>query len=357
MNTVLIRADADASIGVGHVMRMFALAETCVERGIRVLWVFASCPESILERWQKLGVAMHPIELEGEKPGGASDQQKTLEIAGRAMADWVVLDGYGFGFDYQAAMHLAGHRVMVMDDFVHCDRWFADLIVRVGFDSPPPETYRNERQLWSLLGGSQYALIRRELRLDVTRPRMKSGSMGTKNLLATFGGSDPAGVSEQLLLLWNRAGFEEWRLRLIVGSGNPRLDVLEKQARENPLTVELVMDPENMADHYAWADAVVTAVGGTTWEWLHWGLAALVVPVAYNQVALADELCRRNLARRAGTWDDGKALLDWNGLQACLGRLDSWKEATAATEIKPEVDGLGARRVVDAMEGMVAGLK
>ena len=79
----------------------------------------------------------------------------------RLGADWVVVDGYHLGSDYQRALKEGGARVLVIDDHAHLDRYHADVLLNQNLGAPD---YRDRAPGARLLIGPHYALLRREFR-------------------------------------------------------------------------------------------------------------------------------------------------------------------------------------------------
>ena len=66
-----------------------------------------------------------------------------MELARKIGAEWVVLDAYQFRLRYQRAIHENGLKVMVMDDYGHCEKWCTDLILNQNIGCEDRE-YDNE---------------------------------------------------------------------------------------------------------------------------------------------------------------------------------------------------------------------
>ena len=96
---LLIRADANAQIGVGHVMRMIALGQAWMERGGKVCFCYVECPTVLLGRLVKEG--FHIRRVFCDKKGSLDDASFVLKLATQIKYDWLVLDGYHFDYEYQ----------------------------------------------------------------------------------------------------------------------------------------------------------------------------------------------------------------------------------------------------------------
>ena len=113
MNALVLRSDASASQGTGHVMRCLALALALRERGVVPVMASAECPEALVERIRSAGVRVVRMD---EEVGSAEDAAATLRIAREEGAEWVLTDGYRFDLAYQRALRGGRVRLAVIDD-------------------------------------------------------------------------------------------------------------------------------------------------------------------------------------------------------------------------------------------------
>ena len=124
---LLIRADASAEIGHGHILRMLALAQAWRKRGGHAIFCSVECPENLFQRVRKEGFEV--CQLECELIGGGQDLELTKALANDLRADWVVLDGYSFDFDYQRQIRNSFVKLLVVDDFRFEQSFDADVLL------------------------------------------------------------------------------------------------------------------------------------------------------------------------------------------------------------------------------------
>ncbi len=156
--TLLIRADASIPAGTGHVMRCLALAQAWQDAGGDVGFVMAESTSSIEGR---LAGETCPVESISAVAGSQDDASRTIVLARERQAEWIVVDGYQFGADYQRALKDAGLRVLFLDDYGHARRYSADLVLNQNVCASTA-IYGDREAQTRLLLGPRYSLLRRE---------------------------------------------------------------------------------------------------------------------------------------------------------------------------------------------------
>lgn len=339
MNAIVLRADASASQGTGHVMRCLALALALRERGVTPVMASAECPEALVERVLSAGVKVARL---GEEVGTAEDAAATLRIAGEEGAEWVLTDGYRFGLDYQRALRGAGVKLALIDDFAHLERYAADLLLNQNSHAREEDYPGVER----LLLGPRYALLRPEFVRALGERTVEVRGGRADRLLVTMGGSDPGNATTRIIeaLCELRDGPSE--TRVIVGAANPHRSAVDAAASR--LAGCRVLDPvSDMVPMLEWADLAVCAGGSTLWEMGAFGVPVACVILAENQAPIVADLERRGMACNLG-WDRDleaascsaalEALLEDGDLRGRMGAVGSRL-----------VDGAGAGRVAAAL--------
>ncbi len=342
MSALLIRADASAEIGAGHVMRCLALAQGWQDRGGRALVATAMGHPAIAGRLDEEGVEVHPL---AAAPGSAEDVELTARLAREAGAAWAVVDGYHFDAVYQRRLKDAGLRVLWIDDEAHTEHYLADLVLNQNPHAEPRLYARRERHARLLLG-PRFALLRREFRRWRRRERRIQNR--ARQVLITLGGSDPHNVTAKILRELQDAGDRGLAARVVLGGLNPHLDEARAAAESSRIPVEILHDISDMVPLMAQADLAVAAAGSTTWELLYMGLPAILLVFAPNQEPIAREVARRGAALDLGWHQELSAA----AVAAAVAELAGSPEARARMSRIGRfwVDGRGVERVLDAIE-------
>ena len=254
--TLVIRADATASVGAGHAMRLAVLSETWLESGGTVRLCGRVEIPFVIARYQRLGIV--------------AEDRETAE------GDVLVVDTYESGARFRATQATGfGLRVLV-DDF--------GVDVAPGFDVVWNPNGASDRKMYrhfggAILSGVDYLAVREDL------PRWRGGS--TEIAISLGGGRPPAMVIEAF-------------------------DRLAEMFPDQPFAATGTWAPQRwrrIAADRLWDDVVeakqfLTAAGTTVWE-----AAAVGVPVGLLMIADNQRLVYR-WARDAGAPGINTTMLD-----------------------------------------------
>ena len=120
---LLIRADGNQQIGLGHLMRCLALAQHWLQRCGPVTFALAEEVPVFALRLRNEGGGQRLVAVE---PGTAADADATAALAAELGAAWIVCDGYHFGPAYQARLKASGRRLLFVDDYGHGEEYCAE---------------------------------------------------------------------------------------------------------------------------------------------------------------------------------------------------------------------------------------
>ena len=340
---LMLRADAGVRMGTGHVMRCLALAQAWQDLGGRAIFAMAESTEAIEERLKLENAEVVRLAIPA---GTLADADCLATLAQGRDADWVVVDGYHFGPDYQRALKGKGCRILFLDDYGHGERYVADLVLNQNAQANP-DFYKDRSSESRLLLGSRYVLLRREFRAWQKWPRVITSV--ASRILVTLGGSDPEDVTSRVLQAVDEVQDQRLEVVVIAGGSNPHLASLHRHISQAQHDVRLVKNAENMAELMAWADVAVSAAGATCWEMCLLGLPAVVVDLAPNQVPIARELHRRGIAIYAGSANALSPSAIAGPLCEILRSVE--RRSTMSRMGRELVDGNGAARVAALLRG------
>lgn len=157
---IFIRADGNAAIGFGHLMRALAFA-THAQHITSVRLIIRNADRIAQDACKFYGIDLFDI-------SHIHEEDEAAFVGKMAGADHIVfLDGYQFSEAYQRAVKQSGCFLVCMDD--HHDRLFvADCVINVSEIEDPILVSRNPNT--RLVYGLKYALIRPEFSINTENP-------------------------------------------------------------------------------------------------------------------------------------------------------------------------------------------
>lgn len=334
---VVIRADASARIGLGHVRRCAALGRRLRAAGADIHFLGRTGSVDAATEVGDFVSACVPLD---HALSGAADAAATVAYCARVGADCLIVDHYFADEAYQRILLEAGVRWLQFDGAASTPLW-ADWVVSM---SPAADAVRyrglQRRPATRLLLGPRYAILRDEfLRWCAPRPVRPRAN----RLLLTFGGGDDRGACLACLAaLPGRGAFE---VSILSSRYNPQLTSIRSWIERNSDTrVHLLIDDMDVARRMTEVDIAITAGGTTTFEMAMLGLPALIVQIADNQRLNAEAWQRLGVAVDLGPLEQ----LDVGRLGDELSRLaaDPGRRQSMAALGREYVDGRGAERIV-----------
>lgn len=344
----IIRADASASIGVGHVMRMMALAQALIKSSWQVRLYCHTCPPKLIKQFEQTGATTHHLTV----PQNNGETLK--QIAEDLNAQLIVVDGYQFDDSYMAQLKNSKAIVLLMDDYQHCQQYHADIIVNQNIGAQDYH-YNCSNPGTRLLLGTKYVLLREEFIKTQTWSKEQDQQW---QILITLGGADSDNVSAKLLAATKLALDELYkttnkiyRVILVAGAANPNKASLIEQIEHHKSkhsSFEIFTDVSDMATLIASSSLVISAGGGTVWEAACLARANMVVILADNQKGVtkfADlgAIYNLGLAKDIEPSNVARQIVDF---------IQSAQFLSMPKIAQKLVDGQGATRIVQVIESI-----
>lgn len=338
--TLVVRADANVSMGTGHLMRCLALAQAWQVQGKRVIFITACNNDSLCRRLTDENFEV--VSLPASYPDPV-DKDITLSRLTNASSAWVALDGYHLDTTYQRYLKAAGHRLLVIDDTAHLNEYCTDILLNQNINADQL-TYSLPPTAHCLLG-LRYALLRREFWPWRGQPHHISQTV--RRILVTLGGSDPDNQTLKVMQALQRLAFDGLEVVVVVGGSNPHLSQLKAVAAASSLNFRLVHNVRNMPDLMAWADVTISAGGSTCWELAFMGLPQVIIVLADNQRGMAQSLSETGLALNLGWFEQ---VTEADIINALLDLINEDGRRQMSRQGQMLVDGRGSHRVLEVMD-------
>jgi len=285
------RVDSSVSIGTGHVMRSLVLANALKREGARTLFVTRDLPGQI---GAQAAAAGHEVALIASQDDAGQTRAVLRE---RGEWDWLVVDHYGLGEDWERAVRGSAKRIFVIDDLA--DRSHdCDLLLDAGPYAASANRYAGlVPSGCRMLLGPKYVLLRPEFLEIRRRARPRDGSIG--RLLVSYGGTDPTRQTASALEGIRRLASPPPAIDVVVGSSNPDVNGIRQRCQTLP-GATLHAQPANLATLMEAADLCLGAGGLTAWERCAIGLPSIVTVVAENQRPAMQYLAEQDCVWLAG---------------------------------------------------------
>ncbi len=342
MNSLLlIRTDASAEIGAGHLMRCLALAQAWQEKRGGVIFVTTEKPpiENRLkeERFEVVG-------LSSVERGSLEDAKQFSALATQKNANWVVLDGYAFNAAYQKEIKAAGHRLLVIDDNSEEKHYYADFILNQNLYAHEALYEGKKGPSTRLLLGTDYALLRKEfLKWQTWKREIPKRAC---KLLMTLGGGNSLPFALEALRNLQNHKIKNLEIILVTGLTGSNEKELQIALKNFPSKISLKSHIPDLSEWMAWADVAISAGGTTCWELAFMGVPTITIILADNQEKNAQELAESGVSVNLG-WHTKLS----SSLEDSLKDLIENEKARSSMSRKGRalVDGEGSKRVVDAV--------
>jgi len=341
LGLLLIRADANAQMGTGHVMRCLALAQAWLARGGRVLLASADRNLALEPRLQGEGLELAVLSVQASSD---ADAASTVALAGSRSAIWTVLDGYHFGSGYQQKVLACARSVLMLDDYVQSDRFYATVLLNQNLHADRAR-YERVAPGVRLLLGNKYALLRREFWAWRGKRRAHSGAL--RRILVTLGGGDADNVTAKIISGLGPLSELGVEVLVLVGANNPHGPALQAQSARLRLQIRLERNVSDMPGALAECDLAICGGGATCWEMAFFGIPMLPVILAANQQPIAESLDTADVAQSLGWHDELRPEKISDAVRALAG--DPGRLMEMSRNGQGLVDGWGVERVLDVL--------
>ncbi len=324
----VFRCDASVGLGIGHVMRCLAFAETLAWAG----WScrFASSAET--------AATVPALAASGFEIGPVTD----IDDANLAIFDHYCLDA-----EIERPARERGATVVAFDDLADRGHDCAILL-----DPTPGRTDADYRphvpEHCRLMLGPMHAILRAPWpeHRSATRARL-SQPAPVSNIVVSMGGTDPHGATSRVLAALKAASLDA-HVDVMLGAGSPLRDNVFRTAGPNVTVHE---DSENPAAIVAAADLAIGAPGTSSFERAVLGLPAILIPLADNQRVVAKTFGEAAAAEivSAALLDDPITL----GARIAALASDPQRRVAMSNKAAALTDGRGRLRLLAAIAGEV----
>lgn len=317
---VIIRADGNSEMGLGHVVRSLALVQM-LQPAFTCRFLIRAPAEALREL-----IACHCPDWEA-LPAEEDRLAEAQRIAASLVpGDIVVLDGYHFREDYQRIIRSSGCKLVCIDD-IHAYPFVADAIINHAGGITPDDYDAAASTRFYL--GLDYVLLRPPFLMAAHRPPPQPAE---DSLLICLGGADPTNDTLSVLQAAVARGAAA-AYRVVIGSAYRHREALTTWIVGSGASVSLHenLDAAAMVDLMQQCRQAVTPPSTVAYEYLCAGHTLYLHQIADNQRRMLAFLTSQGLAFH---WSDYPA--------------DEQQTRLAAQRRRVLLDGHADRRLRDA---------
>ena len=346
---IIIRADGNARIGSGHLMRCLTIADAVRDKGSVVFRCAdeesAKLAKSRGYRVQVLGTDYREMQSELAQWEEWAQQEKKAAERPQCV---ILVDSYYVKPEYLQALRAYG-RVFLMEDMQR-QAWPVDGVINYHAFAGRECYERLYAGQKKLLGVGKPALYIGPAYVPL-RPQFSGRDFQVKQrvkeLLITTGGGDQENIAGRIL---ERIEDGECRIHVVSGPYNPHGAQLAEYALAHPQVV-VHQQVTKMAELMLQCDLAVTAGGTTVYELCALGVPFICFSYAENQEALADYAGRRGVGLSAGRYHrEPEQVLERipELVRQLMANRD--RRLEMSRRARALVDGGGARRLAEVLE-------
>ena len=288
---VVIRADNGPGIGLGHFTRSTSLANEFAKQRHNVFLVTSK--NSIINNlakktYEKIIYIENEWNIDCEEP-------IIKDFLNEKPIDIFLVDTYEASQNYYKTVSKYSKLLVTFDDVKNPNLYFDVLINgNIYAETIDYEVYSKEALL--LLGPKHLVL-----RPEFSTAKTINLKQKVKNILVTFGGSDPLNFTAVILKAIRKdlSGYKSLEFNVIIGPGFKNLEEIEKICRGSNV-FKLINNPEDMLKIMKKADIAISAAGSTTYELACLGIPSIIFVAADNQKLLAEEMGNKGFAINGG---------------------------------------------------------
>lgn len=340
---IYFRADGNACVGYGHVMRCLTIADACLEKGMYPVFLMADHEPEQLVRGRGYSVQVSGTDYRRMEEESEVWEKKLVYKAP------VVLDSYFLTERYVRGWRERGFPVLWMDDLGK-DRFPVDCLVNYNLYADSL-FYPQDGSAVRLLG-PEYAPVRPSFSAGEYRIRPR-----IMRILITTGASDPCGAGYLFAKAMLHAGIRA-EVCVVCGQYHPDIGKLERLAEQTEAgrwptgeciagRLRIFKGLTDLSGLMRESDLAVAAAGSTLYELCAVGVPALVYYFADNQRMGAEAFAEKTGSLNLGDLRSSKETAAQNACRRIKELQDRTGRETLSRSMRGLTDGKGAGRIAD----------
>ena len=261
----LFYGNSSSCIGSGHIMRLYALAEECAQRGYKTTFIYKECTPANLAKLQRAKFLTLAI--------------KTLDTTIlKQSPTHLVIDDYDLSDQEWKIIEELPIFKLVFDDDINNNSLPVDLIINAA-PNAQKERYQIRAPSATLCLGPRYVVLRKEFE---DAQHAMPAFIYRKRILIMMGGTDVKGLS---IILSHHllAQQSTYPISLIIGQASIDDEQHLKQLKQTYYNFEYHINPPNVANIMKQAGLAISAAGSSLSELVCMGVPTIALVCANNQ--------------------------------------------------------------------------
>ena len=339
-----IRADANSTIGTGHIMRCLAIANEFFRQGEDVTFIVADYDSFDLIRQHGFQI----ICLNSMWSDLDKETNTIIQLIAEQHITLLIIDSYFVTKSYLKS--IAQHTKVAYIDDINQFIYPVDYLINYNIYAPSMgyiTRYQKSGLNTCFVLGCKYIPLREEF-IQVK----KEINQTVSRILITTGGTDPYNIAGGLLeILYAQPWFGNMKFDVVIGMFNTNKEILKQKWSSFP-NIRLLYNVTNMSYYMKQCDIAVTAAGVTTYELCACGVPSIIYTLADNQLNIARTFSELNLIPWAGDIRDHREKCFKNILYHIESYLNNTKlRQLVSHKMQITIDGNGCHRIVQILTG------
>ena len=333
---IYIRADGNAIIGMGHIMRCLSIANQLKKFNIDVTFITADNEvKDIIENEGFDNICLDTMWNSME-----DELSDFCHIIKENEVNIVIIDSYYITKKYMKELRKYS-TTCYLDDFNSLD-FYTDILINYNIYA---DLSRYDSKLYRCICmGVDFVPLRDEFLKNKER-----SFRGIKNILITSGGTDEYNVIGNILeSFFNNREFNKYNYYCIIGKFNRNIHQLKDKYKKYK-NVHLLNGISNISKYMMDCDIAVTAGGSTCYELCACGIPAVMYTLADNQIGIAKTFSEKKIISWMGDIRvDAKKCIE--NMEVEINQLNdklNWEKRSKLMQTL--VDGKGAYRIAECL--------
>lgn len=335
-------ANASATIGAGHVMRLLALAQACIAKGLKVSFASYECPEYLLKILKQEGFAIIDV-----------PKDFTLTHILSFEATVIVVDDYCLSDEQWRYLRSANALLVNIDDDLDNKQLLSDIIINPAASATASQ-YKKRAPHATFCLGPSFALLRKEFTeqvfIDVDQ---------RQHILISLGGADVKNMSLALTRSLLQNSQIDADICVLLGGLNGRSLVPLQTLSNKHDNLSIIEKSQQVSALMMRSGLAISAAGGTLGELASAGTPSIALVCVDNQKAALSTQpsdawyyafdVRSYVADEKGPNDSkhNAKIIEEITTQASELWRDLCKRKHMSTQARQLIDGKGCERIVE----------